>query len=338
VILEDDEMKNRSRVPIAGAAVLAFACACASVSIIAAPRAARGEAADSGGAPPDMTRLQGEVNRLKQEVREQRQLIFQLMQVEQQHYEMLLKYLNSGVSPSGDTTGELPAAPVVPRAAPGGAKSSAGEARETSDGSAPIAAGVAAPARELGTISGRVRAGGPVADVYVYVDGLRAAPARNHKVEIKQQGKQFSPRVSVVPLGTRVIFPNDDTVIHNVFSQNPGNSFDLGSIKSGEKTNPVALLKPGHVEVFCNIHSKMRADILVVPNTHWTRVGTDGSFQIPNVPAGTRRVVLWSPGLKPVSQEVEVTAKGGSVTFAAEKAASRPHFNKRGQVYGSYDE
>jgi hypothetical protein len=127
-------------------------------------------------------------------------------------------------------------------------------------------------------------------------------------------------------------------VIHNVFSQNPGNAFDLGSIKSGEKSSPVVLLKPGHVEVFCNIHSKMKADILVVPNSHWTRVGADGSFQLPGIPVGARRVVLWSPSLKTISQEVEVTARGGQVSFSAEAAAGAPHMNKRGQAYGSYDE
>ena len=81
------------------------------------------------------------------------------------------------------------------------------------------------------------------------------------------------------------------------------------------------LLKSGPVEIFCNIHSKMRSDVLVVPNGHWTRVAADGSFQISGVPAGTRRVVLWSPTLKPVSEQVEVTAKGGTATFSGGGAA-----------------
>ena len=78
--------------------------------------------------------------------------------------------------------------------------------------------------------------------------------------------------------GRSCVFPNQDTVIHNVFSTAPGNSFDLGSVKGGETSPPVVLLKPGPVEIFCNIHSKMRADVLVVPNSHWTRVAADGSF------------------------------------------------------------
>ena len=71
------------------------------------------------------------------------------------------------------------------------------------------------------------------------------------------------------------------------------------------------LLKPGPVEIFCNIHSKMRADVLVVPNNHWTRVAADGSFSLSGVPVGSRKIVLWSPTLKPISQQVDVTPKGG---------------------------
>jgi hypothetical protein len=53
---------------------------------------------------------------------------------------------------------------------------------------------------------------------------------------------------------------------------------------------------------------------------------------------GTRKVVLWSPTLKPVSQQVEVTPKGGTATFNSEAMSIKPHLNKRGQAYGSYDE
>ncbi len=195
-----------------------------------------------------------------------------------------------------------------------------------------------ASGHEAATITGKVRSsGGAIGEAYVYIDGLRSS-ARGHTVEVKQRDKQFAPRVLVVPLGTKLVFPNADTVIHNVFSTAPGNSFDLGSVKGGETSPPVVLLKPGPVEIFCNIHSKMRADVLVVPNNHWTRVAADGSFSLSGVPVGSRKIVLWSPTLKPISQQVDVTPKGGTVTFTSEAMSARPHLNKRGQAYGSYDE
>jgi plastocyanin len=285
-------------------------------------------AAPAAAAEPGSTetaRLQGEIDRLKQELADQRQLILQLMQAEQQRYEVVLKLLRAGGAPGADMSSALPPPPSVAAIAP---KSGAGDSGKDGGGG-----------RGSATVTGRVRTGGgqPLGEAYVYVDGIRSG-ARGHTVEIKQRDKQFAPRVVVVPLGTKVVFPNQDTVIHNVFSTAPGNSFDLGSVKGGETSPPVVMLKPGPVEIFCNIHSKMRADVLVVPNSHWARVAADGSFQLAGVPVGPRKIVLWSPTLKPVSQQVDVTAKGGSVTFSSEAMSIRPHLNKRGQAYGSYDD
>ncbi|HXU00267.1 MAG TPA: cupredoxin domain-containing protein [Polyangia bacterium] len=276
-------------------------------------------------APGDIARVQGEIDRLKQELADQRQLILQLMQAEQQRYDVVLKYLRAGGG--GGDVSALPPPPspssVMPKSA-----SSSESSKDTGGGGG----------HEAATVTGKVKtSGGQIGEAYVYIDGLRSS-AKGHTVEIKQRDKQFAPRVVVVPLGTKLVFPNQDTVIHNVFSTASGNSFDLGSVKGGETSPPVVLLKPGPVEIFCNIHSKMRADVLVVPNNHWTRVAADGSFSLSGVPVGNRRIVLWSPTLKPVSQQVDVTAKGGTVTFASEAMSVRPHLNKRGQAYGSYDE
>jgi plastocyanin len=180
--------------------------------------------------------------------------------------------------------------------------------------------------------------GGAVGDSYVYIDGPKTMPLRSSPVEIKQSARQFVPAVAVVQVGTRVSFPNADKVLHNVFSLTPGDAFDLGGVKAGDRPNPVALLKPGHVEVFCNIHSGMRADILVVPNAHWAQVRPDGSFQISGVPVGGQRVVLWGPNVKPASQRIEVTPAGATVTFTAEGAGRKRHLNKHGGAYESYEE
>jgi plastocyanin len=188
-------------------------------------------------------------------------------------------------------------------------------------------------------VSGRVRSTGPaLGETYVYLDGPRSLSSRPQTIEIKQLGRQFIPSVSVVQTGTRVIFPNEDKIFHNVFSRTPGNAFDLGTLKAGDKPNPVVLLKPGHVEVFCNIHSRMRADILVVPNGYWARVRPDGTYQISGVPAGPQRVVMWGPTVRTVSQRVEVTTAGATVNFAADLLNRGPHPNKQGGAYDSYED
>jgi plastocyanin len=270
----------------------------------------------------ETAKLRAEVARLQQEVRELRQLLVQAVQNDQQHFDMLLKLIQGG---SGGA-GALPSQPPGRPPASGGLETPA----------TPAAGG--APAATTGTITGRVRAEGNLVDAYVYIDGYRTGQARNRTIEIRQKDKRFIPSVEVVQVGTRAIFPNFDTVIHNVFSPTTDNRFDLGNVKAGDKTDPVVLLKPGHVEVYCNIHSKMRADLLVVSNPYYAKVAPDGSFQISGVPVGQRKVALWGPKLTPTSQRVEVTARGASVTINASGASPRPHLNKQGQPYGSYDE
>jgi plastocyanin len=198
----------------------------------------------------------------------------------------------------------------------------------------------AVPAAEArAAIAGKVRANaGSLGEAYVYLDGPKILASRSAAAEIKQLAKQFVPAVSVVQVGTRVLFPNADNVLHNVFSRTPGDAFALGPLKAGDRPAPVVLRKPGHVEVFCNIHPRMRADILVVPNAYWTRVRPDGSFHISGVPLGSHRVVLWGPTFSPMVQRIELTSVGATATFSLVGAARRPHANRDAGARESYDE
>ena len=133
-------------------------------------------------------------------------------------------------------------------------------------------------------------------------------------------------------------FPNLDAVFHSVFSTSGRNSFDLGSYRSGDPARSVTLTTPGVVEVFCNIHAKMNAAILVVPGPMYTKVAPDGSFRLENVPVGARRIVAWTPNAKPVQQKVDVTSGGTQATFTLDLEGTKAHMNKLGQPYGSYKE
>lgn len=310
-------------------AIRAVVVIVAGVVSLAAPTAAI--AADAPSAA-DFVRLQADVARLQQDLHEQKQLILNIMQGDQQRYDLILQLLRNvtppgGAGPASAASAPNLAAPVSSVIAPS-LPSRAGAAAEEPAGGP-----------EVGTVSGKVTLPAGARDAYVYVDGLRAGgPDRTRTVEIKQKDKQFSPGTLVVPVGTRLVFPNLDTVFHNVFSPSPGGAFDAGSIKGGTVSQPVALSKAGHVEIFCNIHRGMRADVLVVPNGYFTKVDRDGDFQLSGVPVGSRKLILWGPQIKPVSQRVELTARGTTVRFTAEAVAQRPHLNKTGQAYGSYAE
>jgi hypothetical protein len=143
----------------------------------------------------------------------------------------------------------------------------------------------------------------------------------------------------VVQRGTKLIFPNKDMVQHDVFSpKESANPFALAPARSDDPPGSVVLNKPGVVNIYCNIHPKMTAAVLVVPNNLYVKAGSDGTFRINNVPLGRRKIVAWAPDSQPARQEVEVTASGAEVNLSLEVSEPRRHLNKAGQQYPSYDE
>jgi plastocyanin len=161
-----------------------------------------------------------------------------------------------------------------------------------------------------------VEEGGPP-DVVVFVDGVKgsfAAPAR--RPQLVQKDERFNPHVLGVQTGSTVEFPNEDDFYHNVFSVVSGDRFDLGRYAKG-KSAQQTLTKPGVVVVRCEIHSGMKAYILVVPNPFFAVPGTDGVFSIPDVPEGTYVVKAWHPDYGYQERTVSVPASGSaSVSFA----------------------
>lgn len=216
------------------------------------------------------------------------------------------------------------AVPSATATAPRGSRRSEGTRRIVE---APAAAGI---------IRGRVAVpkGEPVA--YVYVENVPAPPVKDQHQVIEQIGKKFVPPWAVVQRGTVISFPNRDNIYHNVFSLSSGNSFDLGLYSGGEAKSHT-FNDPGEVEIYCNIHPQMAASTLVVPNRLYAKVRPDGSFEIPGVPAGKRKVVAWAPGSRLAVSWVDLEpGSAAQIDFRLESKASG-HKNKAGQQYGSYE-
>jgi len=281
-------------------------------------------------APPAKPRgpTAAEFAALRQKVEEQNELIMRLTQLEGQHYEFLLKLLQN------TRPGSAPIAlPNPPPALPPSSPSPSSSSSSITLSSPPPAVDTS---RKLATISGHVDVKGkPWGPVVVYVDNVKE-PAIERSVEIVQKDRSFVPNVMVVQKGTRVSFPNSDPFLHNVFSPSPTSPFDLGSYRQGEKAGAVRLFNPGVVEVLCNMHAKMRANILVVPNRHYVKVGSDGSFRLDNVPLGTRQVVVWTPDAKPVTESVALTPAGASVKVALHVEPAPPPLDKMGKPRPTY--
>jgi plastocyanin len=159
---------------------------------------------------------------------------------------------------------------------------------------------LAASAVHAGTVRVQVLdgAGQPLPEAVVFLESREARqaakPARD--VTIAQTNKQFSPSVTVVPVGTAVEFPNRDTVRHHVYSFSQIKPFEL-KLYAGTPANPVVFDRPGIAVLGCNIHDHMTAWVVVVETPYYARTAAGGRATLEGVPAGNYRLRAWHAGL-----------------------------------------
>ena len=151
----------------------------------------------------------------------------------------------------------------------------------------------------------------PLADAVVSLIPLDAAvqpPAVFPEVTIAQEDKEYDPYVTPVMVGTRVSFPNRDTVQHHIYSLSKPKRFEKPLYASGSSESVLFDL-PGIVVLGCNIHDWMLAYIVILPTPWFAKTDTGGGAVVSGVPPGRYRLEVWHPRLaKPVTREVTLTA------------------------------
>jgi plastocyanin len=159
----------------------------------------------------------------------------------------------------------------------------------------------------------------------------RSVPA--HPYSMATRKKEFQPRLLVVPIGGTVIFPNEDPILHNVFSVSGDNRFDLGLYRQGPGKS-VSFKQPGMVRVFCNVHQSMAAYIAVVDTPFSTSPDGGGAFHL-RIPEGAGKLEVWHEQTDPVV--IEIGPRGDVTAVEARAMVTRPrvpqHVNKLGRPY-----
>jgi plastocyanin len=201
---------------------------------------------------------------------------------------------------------------------------------------------LSSPLASAGDIVGRVELvekGGKKAtdlsDVVVYVENSKTK-AKPGKEVVTMKSKAFTPHVLAVGTGSVVEFPNEDPILHNVFSVS-GDGFDLGLYKrpkSGSRTFD----KPGVYTLYCNIHPQMSATVVVRDNPYFAKASKEGAFRLEGLPAGEYKVTAFHERSgEGVPVTVKVAANGEATANLSLDAASYKrvqHKNKFGKEYG----
>jgi hypothetical protein len=149
--------------------------------------------------------------------------------------------------------------------------------------------------------------------------------------------RQFVPHVLVVPAGSKVTFPNSDSVRHQVYSFSPAKRFSL-PLYRGKPYPPVEFERAGVVTLGCNIHDQMRAYVFVVDAQYFGRTDSNGTFKSPDVQPGVYTVQIWHPlarDTRPViEQQITVSSTNTPVTL---RVAAPLRLRPESQVPANWD-
>jgi plastocyanin len=153
--------------------------------------------------------------------------------------------------------------------------------------------------------------GKALTDAVLFLPGvaLPAGSAVQKRAAIAQRNRVFDPFVTVIERGSAIDFPNEDTMLHHVYSFSPAKRFEIKLYK-GTPPAPVVFDTPGIVVLGCNLHDWMLAYIVVLDTRIHAKSGSDGSARLTGVPAGSHDLMAWYPGMRePVRlQQVELRA------------------------------
>ncbi len=154
-------------------------------------------------------------------------------------------------------------------------------------------------------------------DFVVFIEGkvgTNSTPSTNvvtvATTKIAQKSAVFSPHVLPVMVGTKVEWPNEDTIYHNVFSTSDAKSFDLDLYKGNPPEKRVTFDKLGRADVFCSIHANMHCVVLVLENSYFASTDENGNYTIHNIPPGTYKLKAWHERLPTDEREIVVPTNG----------------------------
>ena len=159
-----------------------------------------------------------------------------------------------------------------------------------------------------------VNKNGTLGNVFVYIkgglEGKKFAPPGNAAV-MDQKGCWFEPRVLGIQTGQKLEVTNSDPVTHNIHPRAHVNrEWNQSQAEGSAPLERRFMAAEIMIRVKCNIHNWMHAWIGVVDNPYFAVTGSDGSFELKNVPPGEYTIGVWQEELGVQEQNVTVAPSG----------------------------
>lgn len=173
---------------------------------------------------------------------------------------------------------------------------------------------------------------GGLGNVFVYlrrVPNVDVPPPTDERKVVDQQGCMFVPHAEVFQVGQPVLLKNSDPVAHNVKLNANANSYaaTVPPSNTGDVDYKFQSAEPKPFFAVCDFHGWMSGVMLAVDHPWAAVTNLDGTFEIPNVPAGEVEFVIWHEKLNYIERAVKVSVPANgeaapiNITVSAAKLA-----------------
>lgn len=163
---------------------------------------------------------------------------------------------------------------------------------------------------------------GVLKNAVVKLEGIAEGKDFESKGDFKvtNKGCHFEPHVMVAREGALMKVGNADPLLHNshfylVDGEKKKNIINLALPTQGmEIGKPKILRKPGLISLQCDAHDFMQGWIWVLDHPYAVVTGSDGSFELKDVPAGSYKLTVWHEALGEKTMDVTVGAGKATTT------------------------
>ena len=146
-------------------------------------------------------------------------------------------------------------------------------------------------------------------NVVVYISaGIADDSAPSTPAKFDQKGCQYIPHVLAFQVNQPLEITNSDQTAHNIHPRPMLNHEWNKSQPAGSPPDIEKYDKSEFIPVKCNIHPWMSGQFAVMKNSHFSVSSGDGSFKLPNLPAGKYTVAAWHESYG--EQTMDVTIAG----------------------------
>ena len=138
----------------------------------------------------------------------------------------------------------------------------------------------------------------------------KGLPARvpEQSLQLDQRECVFIPHILIVPVNTEIDVLNSDRVMHNFHAISVSNKeTNVNQTKTRRRKLSFSYTQSEIVRVVCDVHSWMRAWIVVTEPPYYSVSNLDGRFRLENVPEGSYQVKAWHEELGEQIREVTLT-------------------------------